>query len=88
MNTTITSTESLWTAEELSKYLQVHKVTIYRWVTRRQIPFTMLPHGIRFKKSAIDRWLERRSSSGRLVKRGIYLEANCESSLGDSESTS
>ena len=74
MNAEIFNPEVLWTAEELSKYLRVHKVTIYRWVTRRQIPFMMLPHGVRFRKSAIDRWLEKRSSAGRLVRRGIYLD--------------
>lgn len=66
----------LWTAEDASQYLQVHKETIYRWVTRRQIPFMKLPHGIRFRKHDIDRWLTKRSSLGRLVKKGVYLEAN------------
>ena len=78
MNTELMTKEALWTAEELSNYLRVHKVTIYRWVTRRQIPFTMLPHGVRFRKSAIDRWLEKRSSTGRSVKRGLYLNSETE----------
>ena len=68
--------ESLLTAEEISRYLRVHKETIYRWVTRRQIPFVMLPRGLRFRKEAVDQWLAKRSSTGRAVKRGIYLEAN------------
>ena len=67
--------EALWTAEEMSQYLRVHKETIYRWVTRRQIPFVMLPRGVRFKKEAVDRWLAKRSSLGRPLKRGVYLEA-------------
>ncbi|OGW81234.1 MAG: hypothetical protein A3G33_06010 [Omnitrophica bacterium RIFCSPLOWO2_12_FULL_44_17] len=68
--------DELWTAEEASQYLRVHKETIYRWVTRRQMPFIKLPHGIRFRRSDIDRWLAKRSSLGRPVRKGLYLEAN------------
>jgi len=66
----------LLTADEMSQYLHVHRETIYRWVTRRQIPFMKLPHGIRFRQFDIDRWLTKRSSPGRVVKKGIYLEVN------------
>ena len=63
------------TAEEMAKRLKVRKNTIYAWVTRREIPFVKLPgNTTRFHLSAIEAWLAKRASKGKLLSRGIYLE--------------
>jgi len=66
--------EALWRANDVSKYLGVTITTVYRWVSRREIPFIKLPDGTRFRRASIEAWLARRSCSGKGVKRGVYLE--------------
>jgi excisionase family DNA binding protein len=50
----------LMTVQELAKYLNVTKSTIYKMVTKKQIPFVRLgPKGraLRFKREIIEQWL-------------------------------
>lgn len=65
------------TAEEVAARLRVRKNTIYIWVARREIPFVKLPGDTtRFPRILIETWLMKRSSRGKALPRGIYLEDN------------
>ena len=66
----------LLTAEEVATRLRVRKNTIYVWVARREIPFVKLPGDTtRFPRILIETWLMKRSSKGKLLSKGIYLDA-------------
>lgn len=68
--------ELLLTAAELSGWLRVSRDTIYAWVSRREVPFVKLPgNTTRFPRAAIEDWLRKRSSFGKRLSRGTYLEA-------------
>jgi len=69
--------DALLTADEVAVRLRVRKNTIYIWVARREIPFVKLPGDTtRFPRILIDTWLMKRSSKGKTLPRGIYLEDN------------
>jgi len=42
----------------LSKYLQVHPSWVYKMVASKKIPYIKAGKYVRFKKSAIDKWLD------------------------------
>lgn len=46
------------TIEELSAYLKISKSTLYKLVREGKIPSQKIGRHWRFRKSAIDRWLE------------------------------
>lgn len=48
------------TLEELREYLpsKPAKITIYKWVEKRKIPFHKKPRKLYFLKSEIDKWLK------------------------------
>jgi len=46
------------TIEELAQYLRVKKRTIYDWLKKGKIPAVKAVGQWRFKKPAIDAWLE------------------------------
>ena len=67
--------DALLTAEEVAARLRVRKNAIYIWVARREIPFVKLPGDTtRFPRILIETWLMKRSSRGKTLSRGIYLE--------------
>lgn len=45
---------------ELSQYLGVKIATVYGWVHIRSIPYYKIGRLVKFRKSEIDLWLERR----------------------------
>ncbi len=45
--------------EELSRYLHIPKSTLYALVRNRRIPSHKVGRQWRFRREAIDRWLER-----------------------------
>ncbi len=47
------------TIEELAEYLKVSKSTLYKLVQEGRIPGQKVGKHWRFRKDAIDRWLER-----------------------------
>lgn len=49
---------ALMTLEELAEYLRVKKRTVYDWVKKGKIPAIKTVGQWRFKKEAIDAWLE------------------------------
>jgi len=54
--------DAIMTPEQLSKYLQVTRQWIYERVSLGEIPRTRVGKYLRFRKSAIDRWLEDQSA--------------------------
>ena len=69
--------EEFINAKEVARLLNVKVNTIYVWASRREIPFEKLPgNTTRFRPSALEAWLKARSSKGRGLSRGVYLEAD------------
>jgi len=54
------------TIEELSAYLKISRSTLYKLVGEGKIPSQKVGRHWRFRKEAIDRWLE--ESKGKSVK--------------------
>jgi excisionase family DNA binding protein len=50
--------EPLFDPQSLANYLRVEKGWIYKQVQRRAIPFFKAGRYLRFRKSAIDRWID------------------------------
>jgi len=47
---------------ETKGYLKTSRATLYRWVTEKKIPAIKMGRVWRFKKEAIDKWLEDREN--------------------------
>ena len=45
-------------ADEISKYLQIPKATIYQYTMRKSIPFYKIGNRVRFTKDDIDKWVK------------------------------
>lgn len=50
--------QEIFTIEELSVYLKIAKSTLYKLVREGKIPCQKIGRHWRFRKAAIDRWLE------------------------------
>lgn len=46
------------TIDELSKYLKIPKSTLYKMTMTKRMPCAKIGKQLRFRKSAIDRWVE------------------------------
>ncbi len=66
------------TITELSSYLKISKSTLYKLVREGKIPSQKVGRHWRFRKEAIDRWLENLfpDSSGRKAKKEDKRKAN------------
>jgi len=51
-------TDEVLTIEELSAYLKIPKSTLYKLVREGKVPCQKVGRHWRFRKEAIDRWLE------------------------------
>jgi excisionase family DNA binding protein len=61
-------TGPLLTARRVADLLGVSPETVLRWVRTGKLPALRLPSGqIRFREDEIDRWLEGRATTPRLV---------------------
>ena len=66
----------LLTVQDVADYLRVKPSTIYQWTHEKYIPHVKLGNQVRFRESAIDAWLERKSTAGRKSRRaGNVLKA-------------
>jgi excisionase family DNA binding protein len=54
--------DGVLTIEELSSYLKIPKSTLYKLVREGKIPSQKVGRHWRFRKIAIDRWLEKTPS--------------------------
>ena len=50
--------EEILTLQEVANYLKVNEKTVYRMVKSRQLPAFKVRNQWRFKKNAIDKWIE------------------------------
>jgi excisionase family DNA binding protein len=57
--------DAVMTIDELADYLKISKSTLYHLVRRGEVPGTKIGRHWRFKREAIDRWLEYGSPGGR-----------------------
>ena len=64
--------EKLLTPDQIATLLEVKKSTIYNWTHTGYIPHIKLGKLVRFKKSDILKWLDKKSNPGRkTMKIGI-----------------
>jgi excisionase family DNA binding protein len=54
--------EQLLTLEEVAKYLNVDKLTVYRLIARNGLPAFKVGNQWRFKSEMIEQWLIKRSN--------------------------
>ena len=54
----VAESEEILTTKDLARYLRCHVSTLYRMVNRGEIPHFRLGTDIRFRRSAIERWLD------------------------------
>ncbi len=59
------STDAVMTIRELSAYLKISTSTLYKLAQQRQVPGQKVGKHWRFRKEAIDRWLDRQASENR-----------------------
>ena len=52
------NSDDVLTIEELASYLKIAKSTLYKLAQERRIPCQKVGKHWRFRKAAIDRWLE------------------------------
>ena len=50
------------TVKNLSDYLQLSEIALYKWVQQGKIPFVKAGRVLRFDRENIDRWLKTRES--------------------------
>lgn len=55
--------EDLMTTEEVARYLRVNKFTVYRLVSRKQLPALRVGNQWRFKRSILENWLKKNMST-------------------------
>ena len=60
----VETTGDVLTIEELSAYLKIPKSTLYKLVREGKIPSQKIGRHWRFRKAAIDFWLEETRTSG------------------------
>jgi excisionase family DNA binding protein len=63
MSGTNTPEHDILTLEEVAHYLRLKPQTIYKWAQDRRIPAVKLGKEWRFRKSIIDRWLDKQMLS-------------------------
>ena len=51
------------TMDEVSKYLKIPKSTLYKFSMSKKIPCVKIGRQLRFRKSAIDKWVEKQENS-------------------------
>jgi len=60
--------DAVMTIEELSAYLKVPKSTLYKLVREGRVPSQKVGRHWRFRKEAIDRWLDKAQTKEPLTK--------------------
>jgi excisionase family DNA binding protein len=57
--------EPLLTLEQVAKYLNVDKFTVYRLLADKELPAFKVGNQWRFKRKMIENWLKKNSNVGR-----------------------
>ncbi|MCP4650470.1 MAG: helix-turn-helix domain-containing protein [PVC group bacterium] len=55
----------LLTPQEMADMLGVQKSTIYQWTHQGFIPYVKLGNLVRFRESAVNKWIEKREIKGK-----------------------
>jgi len=55
----------LMTTEEVSRYLRISRVSVYRLVKQQKIPVSRIGKHLRFRKDVIDEWLTQMENKNR-----------------------
>lgn len=61
LNVKASEEDEIFTPESLAEYLKVDRSWVYKKVHTKEIPFFKNGKYVRFKKSAIDKWIEENS---------------------------
>ncbi len=59
----------LLTPQEMADMLGVQKSTIYQWTHQGFIPHVKLGNLVRFRVSAVNKWLEKSATAGRVSRK-------------------
>ncbi|HVH31039.1 MAG TPA: helix-turn-helix domain-containing protein, partial [bacterium] len=60
------TTSEVLTPAQVARYLQVHKLTVYRYVRERQLPAVRLGRSLRILKADVDEFLRLHRVGGRI----------------------
>ena len=52
-------TSEVMSVSQMAEYLSISEYTLREWVRLKRIPFHRINKQIRFRKSKVDRWMER-----------------------------
>ncbi len=63
-------TREVMDIREASEYLGVSRDTLYKYVTQERIPAFKLGNRWKFKKTVLDRWMERKSTQALEMRLG------------------
>jgi len=53
------STSTLLTVDEAAAYLSVSPLTVYDWVSKRNIEYVKVGRLVRFREQALEKWIEK-----------------------------
>ena len=53
--------EKLLSVDDICEYLGIGRDTIYKWISAKQLPAYRLGRLWKFKKTEVDKWIERYS---------------------------
>ena len=67
------SNESLWNVDDVGKYLNISRDTVYRWIDKKQMPAIRIGKKWLFRKNEIDVWL---NDMDRLQKETVEAKGN------------
>jgi excisionase family DNA binding protein len=71
----IEATHDLMTTQEVARWLRCDPRSVYRFVTRHQMPHYRLGAAYRFKKTEIEAWMRARVDKGSRPRRPSALQA-------------
>ena len=67
------SNESLWNVDDVGKYLNISRDTVYGWIDKKQMPAIRIGKKWLFRKNEIDVWL---NNMDRLQKETVEAKGN------------
>jgi excisionase family DNA binding protein len=65
----VSESREVMNVRQASQYLGVSADTLYRYITEGEIPAFKLGNRWKFRKTILDRWMERKMSQGRGKRR-------------------
>ena len=74
--------ETYWTVKEVALFVKLSVITIRRYTAKNEIPFHKINRAVRYKKSEIEQWVEKRETAeGKAPEKtdgGLFTEAGSE----------